>query len=590
VIIATMLSGNAAGIVRDAAASVAEWIDLLLLLDTGITDDTESIVRDVVGPRLRVERIGWRNDFAWARNTALERAAALGGDWALTIDTDERLAWPGFASIADLRTKLASDSETLTWMVADRAGTYRKERFVRLPSPLVWRERTHEALCGSTARQRSIMVEACFHEQAKSEADLQHKFTRDVEILLEETRARPDHGRAWYYLGQSYDGLRRDEEAVEAFRRCAAVSTWAEEAAIACFKAAIGLCRLGRHQAALDTCVHGLAKHASMPELAWQAGYCNFHLGRYDDAMHWSEMAIAIGAVQGSNAGRDRIGLRDLVGWYEGPFDILRFACRKLGRHRQAEEAEQKYLHAKARRLRIAFQAGELGDVSGGDDAPTDAHATGSRIPVTDAPKHSPRPRVAVLGAYRSGSSAIAGILYHLGVAMGREFWGEYFEPRDLAEQLRAWWNEPDMTSATSSADRVAGLARWLRDMEDDGPPAVGAKHPLLTLSGPDLLAAWGTDVRFIWACRPIEESIASLARCGWWPGREPAIQSTLAGAAERFFSRAAAPDRCLRIDFAAVLSDPAGTVDRIIGHVGIDPGPQRRARAIDSIGRRAAS
>jgi hypothetical protein len=40
----------------------------------------------------------------------------------------------------------------------------------------------------------------------------------------------------------------------------------------------------------------------------------------------------------------------------------------------------------------------------------------------------------------------------------------------------------------------------------------------------------------------------------------------------------------------AAVLSDPAGTVKRIIGHVGIDPGPQRRARAIDSIGRRAAS
>ena len=582
-IIATMLSGNAAEIVRDAAASVAEWIDLLLLLDTGITDDTETIVRDVIGPRLRVERIGWRNDFAWARNVALERAAALGGAWALTIDTDERLAWPGFASIADLREKLASDPGTLTWMVADRAGTYRKERFVRLPSPLVWRERTHEALCGSTARQRSIMVEACFHEQPKAEADLRHKYIRDVEILLEETRTRPDHGRAWYYLGQSYDGLRRDEEAVEAFRRCTAVSTWAEEAAFACFKAAICLCRLGRFDAALDTCVHGLARQASMPELAWQAGYCNFHLGRYVDAIHWSEMAIAIGAIEGSNAGRDRVGLRDLAGWYEGPFDLIRFACRKLGRHRQAEEAEGKYQHAKARRLRIAFQAGELGD------APADgADTTAASAAPPAAPRKPPGPRVAVLGVYRSGSSAIAGILHHLGVAMGREFWGEYYEPRDLAEQLRGWWNEPDMNAATSAADRTAWLARWLHELESAGPLAVGAKHPLLTLCGFDLTAAWGSDTRFIWACRPLEESIASLARCGWWPGRESEIQATLDAAAKDFFSEAIAAQHCLRIDFADTLADPAAVVDRIIAHLGIAPGPGLWARAIASVTRRA--
>jgi hypothetical protein len=57
-IIATMLSGNAALIVREAAASVAEWIDLLILLDTEIADDTESIVRDVIGPRRQREWIG----------------------------------------------------------------------------------------------------------------------------------------------------------------------------------------------------------------------------------------------------------------------------------------------------------------------------------------------------------------------------------------------------------------------------------------------------------------------------------------------------------------------------------------------------
>ena len=191
--------------------------------------------------------------------------------------------------------------------------------------------------------------------------------------------------------------------------------------------------------------------------------------------------------------------------------------------------------------------------------------------------------RVAVLGPYRSGSSAIAGILHHLGVVMGREFWGEYYEPRDLAEQLRAWWNEPEMQPTISAADRAAGLARWLHDIEKDGPAAVGAKHPLLTLCGPDLTAAWGSDVRFIQACRPLEESIASLARCGWWPGREPEIQEKLAAAAADFFAGA----NNLRIDFADTLADPATVVDRIIGHLGIDPGADRRAQAIASVARR---
>jgi len=193
-----------------------------------------------------------------------------------------------------------------------------------------------------------------------------------------------------------------------------------------------------------------------------------------------------------------------------------------------------------------------------------------------------------VLGPYRSGSSAIAGILHHLGVVMGREFWGEYFEPRDLADRLRGWWNEPEMQPTTSAADRAAGLARWLHDMEHDmekgGPAAVGAKHPLLTLCGPDLQVAWGSDMRFIQACRPLDESIASLARCGWWPGREPEIQAKLAAAAERFF--AATPH--LRIDFADTLADPAAVVDRIIGLLGIDPGPDRRARAIACVARRS--
>ena len=39
-IVATMLSGNSEAIVGDAVRGVVDWVDLFLLIDTGITDDT----------------------------------------------------------------------------------------------------------------------------------------------------------------------------------------------------------------------------------------------------------------------------------------------------------------------------------------------------------------------------------------------------------------------------------------------------------------------------------------------------------------------------------------------------------------------
>jgi len=53
--------------------------------------------------------------------------------------------------------------------------------------------------------------------------------------------------------------------------------------------------------------------------------------------------------------------------------------------------------------------------------------------------------RVAVLGLYRSGSSAAAGVLHHLGVEMGAPYFEDHFESAQLAKRLRRWWHEPDL-------------------------------------------------------------------------------------------------------------------------------------------------
>ena len=189
-----------------------------------------------------------------------------------------------------------------------------------------------------------------------------------------------------------------------------------------------------------------------------------------------------------------------------------------------------------------------------------------------------------MLGLYSSGSTATAGLLHHVGVCLGRQFWGNYFEPRWLSDQLRRWWNEPDLREVVAREQRVGQLAKWLHDMDSTGAAAVGAKHPLLVLCGDDLREAWGAETKFLWAWRPLDESIASLERRGWWPGKERAVQNRLWDAAAGFFAR----QEHLQIVFSDLLQRPEREMGRIIEFLELHPAEDRRRAAANSIRRRA--
>ncbi len=92
-----------------------------------------------------------------------------------------------------------------------------------------------------------------------------------------------------------------------------------------------------------------------------------------------------------------------------------------------------------------------------------------------------PATRIAVLGLYRSGSAAVAGILHHLGVNIGPPFFGEshpnsihdFYESAWLSQQLRIWWNEPNISEKASQRKRVKVLQRWSQKIKN-GPVRSG--------------------------------------------------------------------------------------------------------------------
>jgi len=80
-----MLARDEADRIEASLTSVAGFVDEMVVLDTGSSDDTIAIARRcgaVVHP------MAWPGDFAPARNRCLE---LVQGDWVLVLDADERL-------------------------------------------------------------------------------------------------------------------------------------------------------------------------------------------------------------------------------------------------------------------------------------------------------------------------------------------------------------------------------------------------------------------------------------------------------------------------------------------------------------------
>ncbi|WP_217596229.1 glycosyltransferase family 2 protein [Cohnella sp. GbtcB17] len=78
-----MIVRNEALVLERCLASVSGWIDELIVVDTGSTDNTKRIAE---ARNASIYEFAWTDDFAEARNFSLSKAA---GQWILVLDADE---------------------------------------------------------------------------------------------------------------------------------------------------------------------------------------------------------------------------------------------------------------------------------------------------------------------------------------------------------------------------------------------------------------------------------------------------------------------------------------------------------------------
>lgn len=325
-IISVTLSGNNQDIIGDALKSVSGLVDNYIVIDTGITDNTIEVAKDVCGDKLIIESFPWINDFAAARNYSLYMAHKHGGDWAIILDTDERI----HQNEDDLRELMSSTSDQCISLM-DVGKTYYKARCFKLPIKAAFYGPTHEVYPAHSVGCFNA-ESANFSELYKNTEQLLHKLNRDAEILEKHTKENPNDPRWFYYLGDTYNNLNKLEEAISAYTQCHNLNGWDEESAWSMFKVAGCYIKLNEYQKALDSCAKGIGRHPGIAELYWLAGFCSYHLGAFEKAVLWSRQSINMGLSEGYGNTVYRIGFRHPPALYEGPFDVIRWSAKKMGK------------------------------------------------------------------------------------------------------------------------------------------------------------------------------------------------------------------------------------------------------------------
>jgi tetratricopeptide (TPR) repeat protein len=328
VIVSVTISDSREAEIADAIRSVVGHVDRVLLIDTGITDRTVERAREVAGTKLSVVKHEWV-DFSAARNAGLQHAKKLGAEWAIIVDSDERIDF-GTLNLRDELSKIQADM-VLIW-TDDGHAHYPKEKILRTASGAIFVGPTHEVPVGGT---HATLQGATFSALPKSQEQLSKKFSRDVVLLSDYVRKHPSDPRWWFYLGLSYEGLGKLESAADAFGECNRRRKFGEEAAWSAFKQAWQFFILERFEEAIAAAARGIGSDATFAECAWIAAVAAMRLNRTDQAIALARMTEAAGRYKG--CGRARTYFQHTPALYELPYDVLRYALPEGSERRQAE-------------------------------------------------------------------------------------------------------------------------------------------------------------------------------------------------------------------------------------------------------------
>jgi len=269
------------GTIIPAVTSMLPWVDEVIVVDTGSTDNTPEICRQL---GCKVYHFPWPDSFSVARNESLKHAT---GEWILWPDSDDVLDAENGRKLRELVSGPIPDNifgftmqvhcppahpeSDYDAVVVDHCKVFRNRPDIRFEG------RIHEQVLGSISRAGGeVLHTSLFVVHAGADhtpAGRRRKLARDFKLLRLELKEQPGHTFTLFNLGMTFADSKKYRKAVRALERSLAASHPGESHVRKIYALLVSsLKELGRAEEARRCCQQGLALFPKDPELHFRSG------------------------------------------------------------------------------------------------------------------------------------------------------------------------------------------------------------------------------------------------------------------------------------------------------------------------------
>jgi glycosyltransferase involved in cell wall biosynthesis len=207
--------------------SVNSFVDEIIVVDTGSTDDTVKIAEEL---NAAVYYYPWDNSFSNARNFAMGKAKS---QWLLLLDADEELDQGSCGKLAEFINTTALDGAH--FRVRNYTGSYSRDnynlhnalRLLRNNGMYTFKGNIHEQICREGADllyDRFTVLDVVLHHYGYLD-DAVHekqKRKRNIPILEKELEAEPGNAFTLFNMGNEYLSVNDFETALDYYKKAKA--------------------------------------------------------------------------------------------------------------------------------------------------------------------------------------------------------------------------------------------------------------------------------------------------------------------------------------------------------------------------------
>lgn len=295
---ACMIVKNEARALPRCLASLRDFVDEICIIDTGSTDASLDIMKRFGA---KVYSVPWNDNFAAARNAALERAA---GRWILIIDADETLCredGPTLRKLLESSDKEAYFVQLLSYIGEERPDRLIRNQVVRLirnnPS-YRYQGKIHEGL---DLTEAGDAIDICdiriYHygylDNVKRD---KKKGERNLALLKKEVAANPENPFHHFNIGTEYFNLGDYNLALEHYEQAAKFASPKDLYAALLAKRYISCLQvLGRHFKAIQIAKKAQKDFPHFTDVVFQKANSFLAMGQLSKALQTFRTCVEMG-------------------------------------------------------------------------------------------------------------------------------------------------------------------------------------------------------------------------------------------------------------------------------------------------------